>query len=142
MGESCTAAPAACDGDDDGSGTDEACTADAVTQPVTDCTFTAGDAGTCGAGCTYAPTVAGAACALNGDASGCAVVGGNCAYAATADCSGFNAGDAGSCTAGCVYVAPVAAQNALASKTADTVCAAVGATAGTRSCTTSECCGV
>ena len=36
----------------------ESCTADAVTDPVTDCAFTPGEASTCGAGCTYAAPVA------------------------------------------------------------------------------------
>jgi hypothetical protein len=31
----------------------ESCTADAITAPATDCTFTPGDSGSCGAGCTY-----------------------------------------------------------------------------------------
>jgi hypothetical protein len=44
---------------------DESCTADAVTEPATDCTFTPGDASTCGTGCTYVMGVTGgeAACA-------------------------------------------------------------------------------
>ena len=32
---------------------EEACTADAVTEPATDCGFTPGDAASCGTGCTY-----------------------------------------------------------------------------------------
>jgi hypothetical protein len=106
-----TGSPAACTGADDGSGTDEACAADAVTDPVTDCAFTAGDAATCGVGCTYQAAAAGAACALSGDASGCAVVGGDCAYTPViAGASCVLSDDASACawTGGdCVYTAAI-----------------------------------
>ena len=71
--------PASCTGTDDGTGYPDTCTKDDPLLP-TDCTFTAGDAASCGAGCTYVATNTGSGCTINGDSTACAVTGGNCIF--------------------------------------------------------------
>ena len=95
----------------------------------TDCSFTAGDSNSCGAGCTYTAPVAESAavpesCNADADCTHTAGVASSCpanvcvydagsdSCTATADCS-FSLGDSNSCGIGCTYVPPANAVRAV-----------------------------